>query len=1099
MNTLLQKIADHNNLYWAWEKAKNSYKPGDIWFNELEVAAFEANLSEELASIHYDILNGLYQLKAIEPVAYPKGRDDNGPRTRQTFWVSVRDQVAWLAVVNIIGRYIDSKMPFWSYGNRLYISMFYDEDKVSGLSELKFGYYRNTTRNFFRKWSQSWPLYRRHINVTAKYLTKDQKEFNADLEVQEQQMIEQNNKLIDHPLKAGYLDASYWKTRKKDGLYWAGLDLEKFYPQISLAIIKENLSKYLPTSYNSEQFVALIDSLLNFQIDLIGWNKDELSAIGLNEIEKNYHHLPTGLFVAGFLANVALLQVDEQIQAKLNINRNIAHFRYVDDHVLLSTTFEGLLEWIEDYQRILDKSNIGTTFNPAKTEPKGLADYYTCLKSDDQQDILKYKAEAKKQTALDPDFPSPLMTQTLGKVSKIAGTAFNLLSPEEERSLIADIEHLLVTEFPDHELRKDTRVSFAARMLSTLVPQVMADSNEAYRLHRNLCLKTTAIKDTEEEIRKANHKPTSKAKLEGQLLGLKLEEKDYQVRLKAEELRLKNEEERLAARTIKLLLKAVQDNHDKVRLWSRLLEFFLKSGAGKPKVIFAEIKKLKDREETNVLSLTFIHSLILQVLCALLFDVVRILSHNNSSQKKKQRALSFLKNLYDSEIFNYFDTEISGHVKKYEGISQQMFRFTAGAVLAIVNNSFLSEKEKLDEKLVLKHGLVDFKDSPTGFINHTPFTSGVWAWWFYHKMSEPRSGEPPFLWETINASLDYKLPIDLNVALLYPKQISVVLLTRLNQLENTKLTANEGFLYDVYKRMPEEVAAHFAILHRVAKKCRPLAKFLTVDDWILWMSNKQRGVALRENEPLIFDPRLGEWAALEMIRQIAEEIKEKAEELGSIPGQKHIEYFRYIHPNNFKLPREWIDDNDTMTWENLTRLLGEGSNMVSFRAVDDLIMDNRFIPQFGLDQDNENQAILHATGSLLVALLSKNTDLPSRWNPVGQQQAGLNLAKFKLKNLAISTYTRDIISACFSNRNLETQFNLSFDKADFEFADDTSYDPPIFRIIDDFIRQVEFALNKLKNQQLSVSSHQPRQLTPISIMQLRREDYQTLMENSEVD
>ncbi len=1099
MSTLLQKIADHNNLYWAWEKAKNSYKPGDIWFNELEVAAFEGNLSEELTSIHHDILTGSYCLRQIEPVAYPKGRDETGPRTRQTFWISVRDQVTWLAVVNIIGRYIDSKMPFWSYGNRLYISMFYDEDKVSGNAELKFGYYRNTTRNFFRKWSQSWPLYRRHINIAAKYLTKDQKEFKADLEMQEHQLIENNQKLVDHPLKAAYLDASYWKTRKKDGLYWAGLDLEKFYPQINLDIVKENLSKYLPINYNSEPFAALIDDLLKFKVNLSGWDLEELTAIGLGEIERDYEHLPTGLFVAGFLANVALLNVDEQIQAKLKLNRNIAHFRYVDDHVILSTTFEGLLEWIDDYQKILDKSNIGTTFNPAKTEPQGLADYYKCVKSEDQQDLVKAKAEAKKQTSLDPDFPSPLMTQTLGKVSKIAGTAFNLLSPEEERSLIADIEHLLVTEFPDHELRKDTRVSFAARMLSTLVPQVMADSNEAYRLHRNMCLKSTAIKDTEEEIRKASHKPLVKAKLEGQLLELKLEEKDYQSRLKAEEIRLKNEEERLASRTIKLLLKAVQDNHDKVRLWSRLLEFFLKSGVGKPKVIFAEIGKLKDREETNVLSLTFIHSLILQVLCALLFDVIRILNHSNSSQKKKQRAISFAKNLYDSEIFNYFEIEISGHTKKYEDISEQMFRFTAGAVLYILNHSFLDEKDIIDEKLIEKYRLVDFKGDPVKFMEKTPYGSGVWAWWFYKKLSEPKSGEPPFLWEFMNATLDYKLPIDLNVVLLYPQQISLVILTRLNQLENTQLNSNEGFLYDIYKRIHIDKVTHYPLLNKIAKKCRPLTKSITVDDWISWMHDKQRGVVLRENEPLIFDPRLGEWTALEIIRQIAEEIKAKAEELGTTPGQKAPEYFRYIHPHNFKLPKEWIEDNGIKTWESLTRMLSEGANIIVFRAFDDLIMDNRFVPQFGLDQDNENQAILHATGSLLVALLSKNTDLPSRWNPVGLQQAGLNLAKFKLKELAISTYTRDIIGACFSNRNLETQFNLGFDKADFEFADDTSYDPPTFTIIDDFIKQVEFALKKLKNQQLSVSSHQPRQLTPISIMQLRREDYQTLMENPEVE
>jgi len=75
MSSILTKIADFNNLYWAWEKAKNTYRPGDIWFNELEVAAFEANIAEELACISRDILSGNFNLGYISPVPFPKGKN----------------------------------------------------------------------------------------------------------------------------------------------------------------------------------------------------------------------------------------------------------------------------------------------------------------------------------------------------------------------------------------------------------------------------------------------------------------------------------------------------------------------------------------------------------------------------------------------------------------------------------------------------------------------------------------------------------------------------------------------------------------------------------------------------------------------------------------------------------------------------------------------------------------------------------------------------------------------------------------------------------------------------------------------------------------
>lgn len=168
MSELLDKISNDENLMWAWNKANNSYRVGDIWFDTLELSQFEAKLESQLISIQQDILDGTYILSPIKPLPFPKGLDENGkPETRQTFYISVRDQVTWLAVVNIIGPELDYKMPFWSYGNRLYYSVWFDEG-VDKKKEMKTGWYRNTTRNIYRTWKQSWPLYRHHITMTIK-------------------------------------------------------------------------------------------------------------------------------------------------------------------------------------------------------------------------------------------------------------------------------------------------------------------------------------------------------------------------------------------------------------------------------------------------------------------------------------------------------------------------------------------------------------------------------------------------------------------------------------------------------------------------------------------------------------------------------------------------------------------------------------------------------------------------------------------------------------------------------------------------------------------------------------------------------------------
>ncbi|REN12466.1 hypothetical protein DSI41_18390, partial [Mycobacterium tuberculosis] len=81
----------------------------------------------------------------------------------------------------------------------------------------------------------------------------------------------------------------------------------------------------------------LLRTLTQLPLDLEGWTDAELKHIELDESRKTFRRIPTGLMVSGFLANAALLQVDHEVQKSLPLGR-VAHFRYVDDHVILAKT-----------------------------------------------------------------------------------------------------------------------------------------------------------------------------------------------------------------------------------------------------------------------------------------------------------------------------------------------------------------------------------------------------------------------------------------------------------------------------------------------------------------------------------------------------------------------------------------------------------------------------------------------------------------------------------------------------------------------------------------------------------------------------------------
>ncbi|WP_161496631.1 RNA-directed DNA polymerase [Clostridium thermosuccinogenes] len=118
--------------------------------------------------------------------------------------------------------------------------------------------------------------------------------------------------------------------------------------------------------------------MLVFPIDKSGWTKEELDIVKIGN-EKTCKGIPTGLFVAGFLANLALLDIDNRINNLLNNDRRIAHFRFVDDHVFIADSYDKLKAWIKQFEDLLNESRIGVDINYDKIEPEQLRNFVIVL------------------------------------------------------------------------------------------------------------------------------------------------------------------------------------------------------------------------------------------------------------------------------------------------------------------------------------------------------------------------------------------------------------------------------------------------------------------------------------------------------------------------------------------------------------------------------------------------------------------------------------------------------------------------------------------------------------------------------------------------
>lgn len=554
--TLLNNIIERNNLLSAWRKVRNYLLNYEGWVDIESVYLFEADLDKQLEHIHNEFSKNRWSPREMTPLPRlkrKKTKDGNFKEIiRQDFWVPVIDQVAWVAVVNIIGPILDLQMPGWSFANRIYRSVFYEEVDIKGENdELKIGPYRHSPELLYRSWHKSWSLYRRlsyltWISMLKGGITTKEKNVFSEGDKRVYQNYTSKKIIGDDSQNIPYLTERYWKD-PCDKIFYAKIDLKSFYPLLKRKAVLDGVSFGLKNfrgyKQNEDPKISEIEKLVS-QMLQFSWKKVSWADKEQTFLNKTRRGIPVGLYVSGFLSNVALLPIDIKLHNNL-VNEDpkiIAHFRYVDDHIILAKDFNKLTSWILEYKKLL--SEIGSRLNTAKTEPEKLQRYLN------KKDIGKSKEKDNDDEKLivDPKNPKEFFTQTLALISDIANKDFGLLHIHEQEFLLEQLKHLLVVPLEQDEIKNDTRMAFSIYRIIRLIVDWQLDWVDDVAVQRE-SLET--------------HKLNSFVR--------HFIEPDFPN---------KEEYNNIVAGAFKNLLETAQQFPEKLRLWRLMIEYCRKTGYG---------------------------------------------------------------------------------------------------------------------------------------------------------------------------------------------------------------------------------------------------------------------------------------------------------------------------------------------------------------------------------------------------------------------------------------------------------------------------------------------------------------------------------------
>lgn len=1070
MHSFVSQVCDQQNMRWAWEKVKRASVPGDIWIDEADLAYFEVHLGRELQSLGDDLLSRKFRMSPIRPMAFPKNPDGDGnPRVRQYFHFTVRDQVAWAAVVNVLGRYVDARMPVWSYGNRLFRSAWIEED-IHGKKIRKIGPYRHSSGRIYRPFQQAWPLFRRHVALAVSAAAQGHKKVeNLDDDEREELGLQHSMHKAD---RCPFVLADYWTSlptdANKSDIYWASVDLEKFYPSIPLAACVDAISQSVPAELRPE-VQQLLKTLTQLPLDLEGWTDTELKHIELDESRKTFRRIPTGLLVSGFLANAALLQVDQEVKRSLPSGR-VAHFRYVDDHVILAKTFDELVKWIDHYKDVIERLGSGASINPAKTEPKALGELLGTSDASKRVAGSDQWNRAQDDCRLDPEFPTPLMTKTIALVSAIGRTDFTALEDNELSILSQQLEHLLLVDVPEAEMPERTRLAFAATRLARVAEARLA-APETLSIRHGGSGQSRATGSQAKDRKGQDSSLDPIASLTG------INDAQIHARLVG-----------IADRVFGLVRRVLHERPDRVRLWTHALTIARRLGATGLELLFDDIDRYA-RDPVNRLAASYILGNYYAVLAAETVRAAQLLVDTNAAGWRRAAALRSLR-----DIARLTNRGVPAADRWF--VQKSLNQFFVGVYCATV----LLEQSPGTMQLVGQRLSQPFVDKGRALLSSddvAPDLRVALAWWgckFDLRKPVRRASDLIFHLGTLVDGL----PESDDLWTFFPADAPIAPLARIASATRSIQANQEGWWFDALMgRLDLPDIQRVTALSPAASRVRTLldgsetGNLLPLPVWAtrIWGS-RDPGITK--------EWRLGEWTCLEIVRQAALLLSTAAETLDQNYLQRASRKgtdtrSHCAHPLNFALPSHLIDTR-AVSWQEWRQKLREpGVGVLRQVPQRRQIYDRRYSPLV-VSEIGSAQNPIRGLGLCLFALLSRSFLLPAQWNGLGHESMLRHLPQLLRDEITYSSATLGILEACLQPRAAENVFAGLHQAWSPDFDDDTEHDPVSLIDVADLARIISIAQNELEGNQISTFNQQSRQVTPVNLMHLTDVDWKRYFE-----
>lgn len=1049
MEDLKSKFLNQENFYLAFKKLSNYYNQSNEWFDLIELSDYEANLQTNLSKLILKLTEENYSPNRIEPLPFPKRNKDKEQRIRPYFKIDVEDQIVWIAIVNVIGRFLEPKMPFWSYGNRLYQPIWYDEDK-KGRIKVNKGSVVNSSPNFYKQWNQSWPQYRRNILLTIKVMANGSSFKEADLDEEKLREIYRNEE-INNFSNNSYLDKNTWSNKKTSKLYWAGLDFKKFFPSIKSELVIQNLKKCIVRDNGEPRddtglIFNLIEKMLSFPLKTDNWKEDELTnenTVGLKNTD-TFDGIPTGLLVSGFLANVAMIDIDEQLTQYIKNSKDVALFKYVDDQVILSKSKKGLLALLNFYNNLILNSGIGVCFQHEKTIPEN-----TFLFKDQKFSFHKSNKDYK-DPIIDVQYPQPFMTLTLEKMSNLNDADLDLMDTEEMDKHESDLIHFMLTDFPDSELKKETRMAFASFKICQLAKNIRPDFH-----------KIDSTTDHNLQYAKRFVETNNINKINGKDFLMEVSKIREQNKSEALSIELKLIDKKFT-KLFGLLMKSIKENPDKLKLWKRCVEFCFNTGYDGYKIVFDELNKLNIHEKSK----SYIAAYVYQQINLKSFFALNTVSNPTSGYWTGHTSYLHLKNaskFYQKKGHKYFD------LKCFEVSLLQGKLFHSLINVDTKNELIYLKNDTSDEFLILDNKLIKYK-----------FESFIW--YYVNKFSKANSLK---LWKENIGTINLNNNVFWSILSFYPKEIPKDVLKKIQNVpdkvdniddlvyENYEFRSRfNGVIYEVFKNSIDDKKELLSFYPGIKKRLNyENSNYISLDDYL-------EQVLKQNSEKAEVDIRLSEWSLLEIINQITTCLDVPFDKMHIFRTHDNNNNNRWkIHPANYLVPIEWLNYKRN-TWNSWKKVVLEHS--IILINEDLLIDDYRYLPLNKLWRQTAvswffgmgSFSVVIALSSLFVKLLSNSFEWPAATNKLFFIDKVYNNVMSTLNETNVSTDTRQVITEIFSKKNVDYFGNREFSNV---------LDQMNINNLEDFAEIINKLQLGLEKKRFSVYDGKPRQLTLIDI------------------